>query len=152
MTTATIRDFSAWSERDSVFWYVQEAFCVARRTMVLFLLLPPLIVAATFLAQMFPFRIIKTVKQLNNCLPNEKDTDNLMLIRDILKLLRESSALYGKLCLFRARMAEAVSEIDETIDSLNLVLSDGDSLKDFLVSAEQRRSPDLPLKLGGVSR
>jgi hypothetical protein len=147
MTAATICDVSALTERESVFWYLSGLIRSAVHSMAMWILLPPFLFGAAILAQFFPWRVLKVLRNVNARLPSVQDNEELTLIRDVLILLKKSGNLYRRLCLFRRKFDEACEEISETIDSLNLVIHHEAELTAFAKTSEARRTPDLPLGL-----
>ena len=145
MTAATLHDVCEWTERDSVFWHyvaiVRSAYRSARTWAVVPFVLP----GAFILAQIFPSRMLKHLKALNSVLPEIQNDEELELIRDMLKLAYGAGCFLRHLSLRRGAMRDALSEIDETIDSLNLVLNNHDELKAFADASESRRTQSLPM-------
>lgn len=146
MTAATIQDVSAFTERESVFWYFVGAIHSAARSVFTWFFLPFFLLGAILLAQVYPSRILAALRRVNAVLPNIQDPDELILLRDILRLAYGAGRFYRRLCLFRGSMQLAMEELDDTIDSLNLVLGSEDDLRSFLKTSESRRSPALPFE------
>ncbi len=147
MTAVTLQDVSAYAERESVFWYFTGAMNSAMRSMVMWLFLPFLLIGAVILAQLYPFRILATLRQLNAALPCIDDDEELELIRDMLSLAYAAGKFYQRLCVFRGRMHAALEECDETLDSLKMVLTRSDELEGFVLESERLRTPDMQLPL-----
>jgi hypothetical protein len=145
MTTATLQDVSGYTERDSLFWYFAATIRAAGRSVVTWFIVPFGLLGAIILAQIFPWRILKLVKSVNCALPKVKDADDLEFLRDMLKLAYGSACFYRHFCVFRGAIQEAVIELDESIDSIDLVLENKQELQGFLTAAEARKSPELPL-------
>lgn len=147
MTVVTLQEFSAWTEREGVFWHLAGAIRSAKRarTVLGWLMLPAMLPVAFVLAQIYPFQISRCTNKLKEKLPMVQDVAILVLVRDVLTLMCSLSGVYRRLSLFKGKMHETLDEMDELIDSLNLVLGQRNDLDEFMVRSEGRRSPDLPL-------
>jgi hypothetical protein len=145
MTTIALNDVSAWAERDSFFLYFAGALKAAAGHVATWIFLPFFVVGALGLAQFYPSRVLEMIRGLNAALPKETDTEHLELVRDMLRVVCGAGQFYQHFCLRPALMREALSEVDETIDSISFVLNNKQELKQFVADSEARRSPQLQL-------
>lgn len=145
MTTITVQDVSAWTAGESFYLYLVGLTKAATKHLALWIFFPVLLLMALFLAQAFPFRVLEAVRRINKVLPDIQDDAVLELVHDMYQLTFGAAHFYSKLCLFRGTMQNALSELDEALDSLSFVSSHKDELQGFLESSESRCAPNLPL-------
>src|SRR5579863_4219871 len=112
MTAATFQDVSDWTERDSLFWHYVAIVQSAYRSAKTWIFVPLFFIGAVLLAQLFPARILRHIKELNAVLPTIKDDGELEFLRDMLTLVYGTGCFYRRLCLRRKAMQEALCEID----------------------------------------
>lgn len=147
MTTVTLQDVSAWTDREGAYLYLVGATKAATRNLLFWVFFPFLLAMSFLVAQLFPFRALKAVRKINAVLPEIQNDEVLCLIHDLYQLIYKAGSFYSRLCLFRGTMQRALEEVDETLDSLSFVLSNQDELDRFLEVGESRQKPNLPLPL-----
>jgi len=143
MTTATIDDISRWTEGDRFFLFFAETAKSAKQVAA-WLFLPFFFPPVVILAQFFPSRVLRIVTALNARLPEVTDEEQLSFVRDALKLTYGAACFYGRFCMFRSTVHDALLELSETIDSLELVLHNQHDLDQFVKDSEAQRTPELP--------
>lgn len=152
MSAVTAQDVSEWSERESLYVFVGAATKSASKRIIGFVFLPILIIFAAILAQLYPYSMRKTMRELSPRLPYVDDPEVLGVTRDALKLALSAGRFYAPVCLSRHLMREALDEIDEAINSIEVVLECRGSLEELATEGARRLSPDLPLGLADPPR
>lgn len=147
MPAVTAQDVSAWSERESLYVFVGAACRSASKRLIGILFLPFLLVFSFILAQLYPISMRKTLREVTPRLPFVDDREVLMAARDAFKLSLGAGHFYSRACVARSSMRAVLEDIEETIDSLDLVLTSERELDDLVDEARDRASPELPLEL-----
>lgn len=152
MSAVTVQDVSSWSEREGLYVFIGAAFNSASQRLIGFVLLPFLAIFVLILAQLYPISMRKTLREVGPLLPDVQDTAALETLRDALLLALGAGRFYSRVCLLQRKMNDVLDEIEEHIDSLNLVLESPEALQALLDEGERQNAPELPLNIPPRSR
>jgi len=146
MSAVTLSEFSALTERESVYWYFGGALRKASRSAALFVFSPFLLVAVFLLAQTLPYRLRKILDEVGPKLAHVTERPVLSFLRDLLSLTLVVARFYNHFCIVsRSAMADVIDELDETVDSLKFSLDNWDDMQAFVKECSKKSVPELPL-------
>ena len=120
--TIAMQSFIATAEQDNVFFGVAQAARSKVRSWLW--LLVAIFIYPVFLvvAQVAPFAIRKHLDAIKPYLPAVTDRASLAWLKDAFTLYHLALKGYRHVCLFRGRLDTLLNDLDEEIDSLEVVL------------------------------
>jgi hypothetical protein len=133
-----MQSFISAADQERVFFGIAQA---ARSHMRwwLWLLVAVLVYPAFFVfAQVVPFVFGNHVNLIKPYLPSVTDRTSLIWLKDAFTLYHAALTDYRRVCLFRGRVDAILDELDEEIDSLELVLERGKFLQDTAAEITRR--------------